>query len=512
MSRKVRAAAQKLEQLRNQKKFSQLVQQGQRCLEQGLDHPTLRRLLAQGQIDTGALDAAIDNLTEVRRGLMRRLAELAGDPDRPDEALYWEEELAEVRGLLGRAHKQRYVDSKPTPKRPNLADAVRAEDFYREAYEPAPAGRYWHGINIVALRNHRLRRAGTDAGERDPVADRIAREVLADLERLAERSQPGFWELATRVEALLALGRTDELEPALTAALAAPGVQPFHRNSLRRQLEELWELDPRQAPGRILLPPLRETAAPAATAPAETARARTAPAKTELDPRSIERQGDRVALSVARLGWDVVRGDGTGFLLDPRLLWPEYAGYSQFVLTNAHVCNADAPRGQKQAPYHPEDVRFAFLGPPQVGAVTAVSARQLWSSPVDELDATLLMVRAPGQPPLPVRKQPLRHGLQTRIVGHPLGGNTWYSDREYELARVDDRCLQYTNATEPGMSGSPVFDDRWHLIGLHRDHDAARQLNGGIRIDRILEAMRADLLARFGPEGPEPYWELEPTA
>ena len=57
--------------------------------------------------------------------------------------------------------------------------------------------------------------------------------------------------------------------------------------------------------------------------------------------------------------------------------------------------------------------------------------------------------------------------------------------------------IRYTADTEPGSSGSPVFNNTWKLIALH--HSAGDQDpttgqwvdNEGVRIDRIIEHIKA---------------------
>ena len=65
---------------------------------------------------------------------------------------------------------------------------------------------------------------------------------------------------------------------------------------------------------------------------------------------------------------------------------------------------------------------------------------------------------------------------------------------------VDDRYTWYRSPTEHGSSGSPVFDDNWHVIALHHGWtrsirgtaDGATGANEGIRIDRLFEALQVD--------------------
>lgn len=59
------------------------------------------------------------------------------------------------------------------------------------------------------------------------------------------------------------------------------------------------------------------------------------------------------------------------------------------------------------------------------------------------------------------------------IVQHPRGGPKQIGLMDNKVATVHDNLLQYTTDTEPGSSGSPIFNTRWQIVGLHH---AGRQL------------------------------------
>jgi V8-like Glu-specific endopeptidase len=65
------------------------------------------------------------------------------------------------------------------------------------------------------------------------------------------------------------------------------------------------------------------------------------------------------------------------------------------------------------------------------------------------------------------------------VVGHPLGGGLSFSLEDNLLLDWDQRVVHYRTPTEPGSSGSPVFDDQWRLIALHHAGGSnMRRLNG----------------------------------
>ena len=54
------------------------------------------------------------------------------------------------------------------------------------------------------------------------------------------------------------------------------------------------------------------------------------------------------------------------------------------------------------------------------------------------------------------------------LIGHPRGlAQPQFTLQDNVLLDYDDVRLHYRSPTEPGSSGSPVFDSEWQLIGLH---------------------------------------------
>ncbi|WP_237722499.1 trypsin-like serine peptidase [Singulisphaera acidiphila] len=80
------------------------------------------------------------------------------------------------------------------------------------------------------------------------------------------------------------------------------------------------------------------------------------------------------------------------------------------------------------------------------------------------------------------------------IIQHPKGGFKQVAIQENELVAVYDNVIRYKSDTEPGSSGSPLFDNFWNLVGLHHasgDVEGDEFVdNEGIRIDRIVDDLR----------------------
>ena len=79
------------------------------------------------------------------------------------------------------------------------------------------------------------------------------------------------------------------------------------------------------------------------------------------------------------------------------------------------------------------------------------------------------------------------------IVQHPEGQKKQVALRDNRVVDVLDDFLHYEADTQPGSSGSPVFNDQWELIALHHasvpapDHpELGKFVNEGIRVSQLL--------------------------
>jgi endonuclease G len=245
--------------------------------------------------------------------------------------------------------------------------------------------------------------------------------------------------------------------------------------------------------------------------------------ESDLLPVFFLEQGARTQRSVARVvltkphtvdGHTFPPGTGwaTGFMVSPTLF-----------LTNNHVI-PDTAFAKKIR------IQFNFqLGPdgteqtsesfnPAIGDVFRTNPA---------LDYTLIRLRAnqstdgpaaaslvnPGQRWgfVPLNPSPVfRQNQHFNIIQHPSGRRKEVALQNNEVEKLFQNAVRYTADTEPGSSGSPVFDNLWQLVALHhsggdQDPVSGKWLNNeGIRIDRIIE----DLRGFFEPERPEVLDEL----
>ncbi|NJM70632.1 MAG: trypsin-like peptidase domain-containing protein [Scytonema sp. RU_4_4] len=120
------------------------------------------------------------------------------------------------------------------------------------------------------------------------------------------------------------------------------------------------------------------------------------------------------------------------------------------------------------------------------------------------LDYTLIQLEgAPGRTWGYISLQPksVNNGDRVNIIQHPLGQPKQVSLQNNFVQYVNSDIVQYITSTLEGSSGSPVLNDDWEAIALHRaggdipEPDTQRHYfrNEGVLINRIL----ADLPPHF---------------
>lgn len=195
-------------------------------------------------------------------------------------------------------------------------------------------------------------------------------------------------------------------------------------------------------------------------------------------------RGVQVSLSVGFIEMD--RGVATGFLVADDVL-----------MTNNHVFGeAEEAVGVT--------VKFNFQKDLNGEALTTDDYEVdpedfFWTDPA--LDCSVVRVKGnPGSKwgviPIP-RSSTVRVNDQVVIIQHPAGRPKEIALADNEVAFVNDEVLQYLTDTEPGSSGSPVFDIGWKLVGLHHsggwipepNSQSTHFRNEGIRISAIRKAL-----------------------
>jgi endonuclease G len=217
-----------LKRLRQEREFVLMRRYAEAVIASGTRKDQVRRMFGQALIET--------------REYGRALGVLLSIIDEPDSS---EEEIFEAQGLIGRTFKQLYMDAPNAPGAGELL--LRAILAYETAYVQNRKN-FWHGVNAASC-ILRAERDGIAAAPPPGRAQEIARRVVEDLDRLLQDGPLQVWDYASRVEALLTLGRYDEAERALDAYINHPDMRAFEVSSTYRQFDQVLELgrDPRGA-------------------------------------------------------------------------------------------------------------------------------------------------------------------------------------------------------------------------------------------------------------------------
>ncbi len=219
-------------------------------------------------------------------------------------------------------------------------------------------------------------------------------------------------------------------------------------------------------------------------------------------PFHFLRTGDRIGRAVVK----ILRADGaagTGFLVAPGI-----------VLTNHHVLPDADTAASARAFANYEAV--GPTGPAGQLAIAALRPDELFFNDED-LDFTFCGVEGLDDLGVVVLDRDSLNILPleaVNIVQHPRGRPKEVALQDNRVVKVDNVVVHYSCDTEPGSSGSPVFNNQWQLVALHHasvvadDTDGrpargadprSRFLNEGIRISAIavwLEMAEADTPAR----------------
>lgn len=232
-------------------------------------------------------------------------------------------------------------------------------------------------------------------------------------------------------------------------------------------------------------------------------------AENDLQPSLFLGRGTAIAESVGRISL-ADGGAGTGFLVGRRLL-----------LTNNHVLPDAASAAGAFVEF---DFELGTDGRPEAPAAFDLDPGTLFLTDA-EIDASLVAV-APasgvvagekyGWNKLLTQQGKIVIGEAANVIGHPSGRRKEIAVRHNRLLDQLPDFLHYEADTEPGNSGSPVFNDQWEVVALHhsgvpRTNDAGQWLttdgavwdrsmgdaavawvaNEGARISVVLTRLRA---------------------
>ncbi len=167
-------------------------------------------------------------------------------------------------------------------------------------------------------------------------------------------------------------------------------------------------------------------------------------------------------------------GAGTGWLIAPNLL-----------ITNNHVL-PDWSAAAEAVVVFEVDTRLARGKPFKLDP-----ARFFMTSGELDLDYTIVAVQEADESTLaaygslataPALVPTIALGEPVNIIQHPDGEHKQFAIRENEVIAVQQNFLHYRTDTNPGSSGSPVFNNQWQVVALHHS-GVPRRVDGQI-VDR----------------------------
>ncbi|MDJ0719383.1 MAG: trypsin-like peptidase domain-containing protein [Prochloraceae cyanobacterium] len=198
--------------------------------------------------------------------------------------------------------------------------------------------------------------------------------------------------------------------------------------------------------------------------------------KANFLPAKFLEDGANVAKAVCRIltFTNNGTGSGTGFLIAPGVL-----------MTNNHVLS-NLEEAQSSV------AEFDYELGKSVRRI-ALEAERLFITNV-ELDFTIVGCASRGIEEIPIIPLSRNPALITRndlvnIIQHPRGRLKEVALQENKTTRVLDKIIHYRTDTEPGSSGSPVFNNSWELVALHHagwKEEDGTATNEGIRISAIV--------------------------
>ncbi len=205
-------------------------------------------------------------------------------------------------------------------------------------------------------------------------------------------------------------------------------------------------------------------------------------------PVSFLNDGSERVRAVCRIRIQTSRGTGfgTGFLVAPNV-----------IMTNNHVLEDRSTATSSTAEFDFDNDQ---------ATIRRISFRPDQLFITDEtLDFTLVACEPVDDVPvIPLLRNPAlvtRHE-RVNIIQHPDARPKEVSVHDNRVERLMSRVVRYRTDTEPGSSGSPVFNNNWELVALHHagvNQQGGQALNEGILISAIV----SHLLARRGRERSE---------
>ncbi len=155
-----------------------------------------------------------------------------------------------------------------------------------------------------------------------------------------------------------------------------------------------------------------------------------------------------------------------------------------YLFTNHHVIPSAAIATTARVEFNYE---LDTAGSVRARTVYQLETGDFATSPPDQLDFTRVRVRDRTDAPLRQwgfvefePEAPPTVGEAVTIIQHPKGEDKQIALHANEVLSVWNQYVFYTTDTEPGSSGSPVFNKYWRVVAIHH---AGQTEQGGLQIN-----------------------------
>ena len=477
-----------------------------------------RRMKAQALIEMGLYPEALDVLSQIKQDHLSPFSE-----------------VLEARGLTGRVYKQLYVNSNSIDRRqdddetqpqtkaapPTAANPEylnKAFEAYYSAYLDHGEQALWHGLQAAALL-HRAQMDGVTINtELNP--EQLA-VTIADISKQKLSTSEGrtkVWLHANIANCSAMLGDYEQAALHLNA-MSEAGATKFQLAGTARQFREILLLEDREfneqhlsadhyeGLQRLVLAQTRLNSVSVSLGDAEYRAMINVTSNKDAYEKVFNRdfypEFDwverflEISRSIVEIRSSQKTFYGTGFLVEGGKINPDWEDLA-VIMTNEHVVSTlDSPKGALR----PGGARVRFTRC-STSALIPHKLSSLWCSSRMHHDVTFLTLPKESLPAdaVPLRVDqgellPLNQQQKVTVIGHPQGRklslaieNLTILDHNLQVGAESSSPtrIQYQSATEPGSSGSPIFD--WYsqeLIGIHHMGGALDTLQNGA-IERTL--------------------------